>query len=89
MRNGNSLENQTDFLLSAAISRCGDVETARDLTQETLLAALSYQKNGGDIRDLRGWLLTVMNRKYYDLLRKKYNRSSLSRALPTPSTVNT
>lgn len=72
MQNSNSLQNQTDFLLFAALRRCGDIETARDLTQEALLAALSYQKKGGWIKDIRGWLLTVMNRKYYDLLRKKY-----------------
>lgn len=66
------LENQMDFLLSAALRKCGDLESARDLAQETMLSAWVYLQKGGSINDLRGWLLTVMNRRYYDMLRKKY-----------------
>lgn len=68
----NELQNHIDFLFDRALAKCGDTEDARDLTQDTLLAALVYQKKGGIIDDLRGWLLTVMNRKFYDRLRRKY-----------------
>jgi len=70
--NLDELQNHIDFLFSAALAKCGDTENARDLTQETLLAALVYQKKGGIIQNFRRWLLAVMNRKYYDGLRQKY-----------------
>jgi RNA polymerase sigma-70 factor (ECF subfamily) len=67
-----NLENQTNFLLSAALNKCGNLEEAQDLTQDTLLAALNYISTGNIIKDIRGWLLTVLNRKFYQQLRKKY-----------------
>ena len=67
-----NLENHTNFLLSAALYKCGNLEDAQDLTQDTLLAALNYIANGNIINDMRGWFLTVLNRKFYQKLRKKY-----------------
>ena len=67
-----NLENQTNFLLSAALYKCGNLEEAQDLTQDTLLAALNYISKGNIINDIRGWLSTVLNRKFYQKLRKKY-----------------
>ena len=52
------------LLLSAALNKCGNLEDAQDLTQDTLLAALTYLSNGNPINDIRGWLLTVLNRKF-------------------------
>ena len=66
------LQEQIDFLLSKAIAKCDTLEDAQDLTQETLLSAFLYLEQGGTIENPRAWLTTVMNRKYYDLLRKKY-----------------
>lgn len=68
------LITQIDFLMSAALLKCGDVQEAEDLTQETLLAALTCLSRGGSIANLRGWLLTVLNRKFYDMLRRKYRQ---------------
>lgn len=68
------LEEQIDFLLSAALQKCEDYSDAEDLTQETLLCALSYTAKGNRINNLRGWLLTVLNHKWSDLLRKKYRQ---------------
>ncbi len=72
------IENQTEFLLSAALRKCGNLEDAQDLTQETLLSALVFINNGRHIDDIRGWLLTVMNRKFYAILRKKYQQPTVS-----------
>lgn len=72
------IEEQMEFLLSAALYRCGNIADAEDLTQETLLAALLLQEKGGRIDNLRGWLLTVMERKYYDMLRKRYRQPVVS-----------
>ena len=72
------IENQIDFLLSAALVKCGNLEDAQDLTQDTLLAALTYLSKGNKIHEIRGWLLTVLNRKFYFRLRQKYKISIVS-----------
>ena len=61
-----------DFLLSNAIAKCQSLANAQDLTQETILSALAYIKKGGEIKNVRAWLLSVMTRRYYDMLRRKY-----------------
>jgi len=66
------IENHIDFLLSAALNKCKNLEDAQDLTQDTLLAALTYLSKGNAIHDIKGWLLTVLNRKFYYKLRQKY-----------------
>ena len=70
------IQNHLDFLLSAAMVKCGNLADAQDLTQETVLSAIVYLEKGGVIENMRSWLIAVMKRKYYDLLRRKY-------ALPT------
>ncbi len=77
MQNNNP-EQYTDFLLSAALRKCGNLEDAKDLTQETLLAALVYHSKGNEIADIKGWLLTVLSRRFYDMLRKKYKLPTVS-----------
>ena len=72
------LENYIEFLLSAALQRCGNIYDAEDLTQETLLAALSYMAYGKDIQDVKAWLLVVMGRKFNDMLRKRYKQPIVS-----------
>ena len=73
-----AIEDQIDFLLSVALNKCGNLEDAQDLTQDTLLAALVYLSKGSSIHDIRGWLLTVLNRKFYFRLRQKYKISFVS-----------
>ena len=68
------LENQIDFLFSAALKKCGNFHDAEDLTQETLLCALSYTAKENCIEDMRAWLLTVLNHKWNDQLRRKYRQ---------------
>jgi RNA polymerase sigma-70 factor (ECF subfamily) len=72
------LENQINFLLSIAIDKCSNLEDARDLAQETLFAALDYCQKGGEISNLKGWLLTVLNRNYYGILRRKYKMPKIN-----------
>lgn len=66
------LENEIDFLLREAIKKCGNVYDAEDIVQETMLSALAFLKRENAINDMRAWLLTVLNRKYYDMLRRQY-----------------
>ncbi len=83
------LENYTDLLLTAAMGKCGDIHDAQDLAQETLLAALAWTAGGREIRDTRAWLLAVLDRKYADLLRRKYRLPTVSMGeapdLPDPA----
>lgn len=63
------IQKYAEHLFQIALARCQNLSDAEDLTQETLLAALQYQK---PINNMEAWLGTVLNRKYYDMLRKKY-----------------
>lgn len=73
-----NIENQVEFLLSAALRKCGNLQDAEDLAQETILAALLYEAKGKHIKDIRPWLVSVMNRKYCDMLRRRYRRPFVS-----------
>ncbi len=68
----NELQKETEYLLNIAVSKCGDLADAQDITQETLLSALGYIEKGGIIDRPRAFLSTLLNRKYYDMLRRKY-----------------
>lgn len=65
---------QVDYLMHIADSKCDSWEDAQDLVQETLLDGLHAIRRGTDINNARNWLCTVLNRKYYDLLREKYRK---------------
>jgi RNA polymerase sigma-70 factor (TIGR02943 family) len=60
-----------DYLYSYALARLNDDELARDLVQETFLAALE-KKDGfrGDCSE-RTWLTAIMKYKVIDIYRKK------------------
>ena len=69
------IENHLDFLFFRALLKCGNLDEAEELMQETVLSALVYLAKGKEIDDLRAFLLTVMNRRYSDMLRRKYRLS--------------
>ncbi len=73
-----NLTEYADFLLSAALYKCGNINDAQDLVQDTLLAALSAIAAGKSIADPKAWLSSVLNRRYYDMLRRKYNKPTVS-----------
>ncbi len=61
-----------DYILSYAMKKCDNSYDAEDLTSETILSAIMYLESGGAIENPKSYLLTILNRKYYSLLRKKY-----------------
>lgn len=75
--NKTDLTEYADLLLSAALYKCGNIADAQDLVQDTLLAALAAMAKK-PLNDPEAWLMTVLNRKYYDLLRRKYNKPTVS-----------
>lgn len=72
------IQDQMEFLLSAALRKCGNLQDAEDLAQETILAALLYEAKGKQIDKIRPWLAAVMNRKYCDMLRRRYRQPFIS-----------
>ncbi|MCH5348493.1 MAG: sigma-70 family RNA polymerase sigma factor, partial [Oscillospiraceae bacterium] len=73
-----NLTDHADFLLRYAARKCGNISDAQDLVQETLLAALTALEKGKVIDDPTAWLTVVLNRKYYDMLRRKYRKPVVS-----------
>ncbi len=71
------LTQYADYLLKIAIGKCDNLNDAQDLTQDTLLAALAALEKGKEIIEPMKWLSTVLNRKYYDMLRSKYRRPTV------------
>ncbi|HAN21115.1 MAG TPA: hypothetical protein DCP51_05500, partial [Clostridiales bacterium] len=66
------LEKYIDFVLSIALNKCRNLDDARDLTQDTLISALKYLSVGKLITDYKAFLISILNRRFYDSLRKKY-----------------
>ena len=62
-----------DLILSMALQKCNNLSDAEDLAQETMLDAISYLASGKIIENPKAYLITVLNRKYYSILRKKYH----------------
>ena len=75
--NKNELTEYADLLIQAAVYKCGELDCARELVQETMLIALTAIENGKEINDPKSWLLTILNRKYYDMLRQKYRKPTV------------
>lgn len=73
-----NLTEYADFLMKTAAYKCGNISEAQDLVQETLLAALTALEKGKVIDNPKAWLTAVLNRKYYDLLRRKYRKPVIS-----------
>lgn len=73
-----NLSEYADFLMKKAVYKCDDLHDAEDLVQETLLAGLVYLKKGKIMDDPAAWLSSVLERKYYDTLRRKYRKPAVS-----------
>lgn len=76
--NINELTEYADYLLQTAMYKVQNITDAEDLVQETLLAGLVAIEHEKPIDNPRNWLVTVLNRKYYDMLRRKYRKPVVS-----------
>ena len=74
----NEINDYTEYLFNLALSKCGDLHDAEDLTQDTLLAAYQYIYKGGQISNLKYWLTSTLSHKWNDKLRKKYKLPTVS-----------
>jgi RNA polymerase sigma-70 factor (TIGR02943 family) len=64
------VEQHGDYLFNFAISRTFNEDKARDLVQETFLAALKSLKNFRKESSERTWLISILKRKIVDYYRK-------------------
>lgn len=65
------VDNYADYLYSYAITRINDEEQARDLVQETFLAALEKIEKFEGRSSERTWLTSILKNKVTDIYRKK------------------
>lgn len=76
--NKKELTEYADYLLQTAMYKVQNIEDAEDLVQETLVAALVAIHQNKPIENPKNWLVTVLHRKYYDMLRRKYRKGTVS-----------
>lgn len=69
------IEKNTEYLFATALKKCNNLEDAKELMQEVLLAALSYKS---DVVNVRAWLSSVLNHKFYDMIRRRYKLPTVS-----------
>jgi RNA polymerase sigma-70 factor (TIGR02943 family) len=65
--------NHADYLYSYAIMRISDIDLAKDLVQETFLAALERIDRFEGRSSERTWLMAILRNKVIDVYRKKSN----------------
>ncbi len=76
--NKNELTEYADYLLQTALYKVQNISDAEDLVQETLVEGLIAIHRNKPVENPKNWLVTVLNRKYYDMLRKKYRKPVVS-----------
>jgi RNA polymerase sigma-70 factor (TIGR02943 family) len=65
--------NHADYLYAYAVTRLDDAEQARDIVQETFLAALERIDQFERRSSERTWLTAILKNKVIDVYRKKSN----------------
>ena len=76
--NKNILIEYADYLMKTAVYKTGNICDAEDLVQDTFLAALAFLERGGTIDNVKSWLSSVLDRKFYDGIRRKYRKPAVS-----------
>lgn len=81
--NKNTLIEYADYLMKIAVFKTGNICDAEDLVQDTFLAALAYLERGRSIDNVKSWLSSVLDRKFYDGIRRKYRKPTVSMDVTT------
>jgi RNA polymerase sigma-70 factor, ECF subfamily len=69
----NELHTHISSLRRYAMALVGDPADADDLVQETLQKAIAYMQKGREIRNLRGYLFTILHNTRISQLRRPEN----------------
>lgn len=70
------VELHSDYLLSFAIAKLGDIELSKDLVQDTFISAITKLDTFEGRSNIRTWLTSILNRKIIDYWRKAETRFS-------------
>ncbi len=68
------VDDHSDYLLSFAMTKLNDIDLAKDLVQDALVAALTKLHTFENRSSLRTWLTSILNRKIIDYWRKAETR---------------
>jgi len=71
-----AISRERSHLRSYAYQLTKDIEDANDLTQETLLKALTYREKFVDATNLKGWLFTIMKNSFINNYRRMMKRNT-------------
>jgi len=80
------LREHGDYLYGYAMSRVSNAETARDIVQETLIAAWKSRKNFRGDSSARTWLVGIMKHKIIDHVRSEIRNRKLSEEVESDPT---
>lgn len=72
-----SLINNSDYLKPFAIKLTRDIETAKDLIQETLYRALSNKEKYNDGTNIKAWLYTIMRNIFINNYRRSAKQNTI------------
>lgn len=70
------VNNYTDDLLLRAMYKISDIESAKDIVQDTFLAASKNINSFEHKSNPKTWLFSIMNNKISDFYRKKYRQDT-------------
>lgn len=73
----NKVLDFSNLLKPAAINLTRDLETAKDLIQETVYKALSNREKFKDGTNLKAWIFTIMRNIFINDYRRKRKRSTI------------
>jgi len=76
------LTRHSDFLKPFAISLTRDLDTAKDLLQETLYRALANKEKYSVGTNIRAWLYTILRNTFINDYRKKVKQKRVLQQLP-------
>lgn len=68
------VEEHSDYLLAFSMTKLKDLELAKDLVQDTFIAALTKLDTFENRSNIRTWLTSILNRKIIDHWRKAETR---------------
>jgi len=72
------VDNYADYLYNYALNRISDMEEARDLVQETFLAALENINRFESRSSEKTWLTGILKHKIIDIYRKRSSLKNIS-----------
>lgn len=71
------LNHQDDILNFSLRFYKGDLEKAKDLSQESIIKAIRYYKQIEEVNNMRAWLYTIVKNTYLNEINKTKNKNTV------------